>query len=55
MTKKARETCGATVEVGEDAELLTCDLEPGHDGPVHSDKGHAWGDFTLPAPHHVEV
>jgi hypothetical protein len=43
--------CGATIELPASGEVLTCDLDGGHDGPVHSDQGHAWGDYTLPMVH----
>lgn len=43
--------CGATIELPESGQVLTCDLEEEHDGPVHSEQGHAWGDITLPMAH----
>lgn len=47
MPKKTK-TCGATVETLEGA--LTCGLGPAHDGPVHDDHGHQWGDPDLTVP-----
>jgi hypothetical protein len=43
--------CNATIELPGNGQVLTCDLVEGHDGPVHSDDGHAWGDITLPHAH----
>lgn len=45
--------CEATITVDDDDRRLVCVLPAGHDGPVHETKGgEAWGDITLPAPHH---
>ena len=47
--------CGSTLTLPESGDVLTCDLDDGHDGPVHSDQGHAWGDISLPLAHAREA
>lgn len=41
--------CGAQVELP-DGPTLICGRATDHDGPVHDDNGHQWGDPDLPLP-----